>query len=29
MMDLPTAAIHQVAWLDPISAAGRWGLAMA
>jgi hypothetical protein len=26
LRDLPTAAIHHVAWVHPISAAGRWGL---
>jgi hypothetical protein len=26
LKDLPTAAIQHLAWVDPISAAGRWGL---
>jgi hypothetical protein len=26
LKDLPTAAIQNVTWVDPISAAGRWGL---
>jgi hypothetical protein len=25
LRDLPTAAIQNVTWVDPISAAGRWG----
>ncbi len=25
LKDLPTAAIHHVAWVDPVSAAARWG----